>query len=298
VPPRQHLERCRIAAAQTPEFIQLWSNNVRADGVNVASPCRGGPNPTKRHKYRAGSKINTNSFHRRRGDGARHLRNQSFPTPFLRLRSLPRLAACLAGLAVIASPALAEEAAADGPVLAYAAEPAETPKTPALEAIGEATSEVAVAAPVPAALPASLRKARGLPGPSTLSNAERECLATAIYFEARSEPPSGQVAVAQVILNRVDNPNYPDSICGVVYENDHRRNACQFSFACDGLPEAALEQQAWEQAKKISDEVVAGQAKVTKVATATHYHATYVDPYWAPSMQRLTKIGAHVFYKG
>lgn len=185
------------------------------------------------------------------------------------------------------------------PALAYAAAPAATPPAPALEAIGKATTatKVAAPAPVPAALPASLREARGLPPPSMLANAERECLATAVYFEARSEPLSGQVAVAQVVLNRVADPSYPDSICEVVYENDHRRNACQFSFACDGLPETALEAKAWEQAKKVSDEVVAGQAKVQHVATATHYHAIYVDPYWAPSMQRLMKIGAHVFYR-
>lgn len=192
---------------------------------------------------------------------------------------------------------MAEEPAAEGPALAYAAEPAATPQAPALEAIGKATTATAVAAPVPAALPASLREARGLPPPSTLDNAERECLATAVYFEARGEPLSGQVAVAQVVLNRVQSPRYPDSICDVVYQNDHRRNACQFSFACDGLPEAALETKAWERARKVSDEVVAGQAKLTSVAMATNYHATSVDPYWASSMQRLTRIGAHVFYK-
>lgn len=174
------------------------------------------------------------------------------------------------------------------------------PEAPALEAIHKATTaaKVAAPAPVPAILPASLRKARGLPPPSSLSSSERECLATAVYFEARSEPLSGQVAVAQVILNRVASPHYPDSICEVVYQNDHRRNACQFSFACDGIPEAATEPKAWERAQKVSDEVVAGQAKVQHVVAATHYHATYVDPYWAPTMQRLTKIGLHVFYKG
>lgn len=206
---------------------------------------------------------------------------------------------CLAGLATgLAGPALAEEPALEAPVLAYAAEPEATPATPALEAIGKATVTAKVAAPVPADLPASIRQARGLPPPSMLASTERECLATAVYFEARGEPLSGQVAVAQVVLNRVANPRYPDSICEVVYQNDHRRNACQFSFACDGLPEAALEDKAWERARKVSDEVVAGQAKLQTVAAATHYHATYVDPYWAPAMQRLTKIGAHVFYEG
>lgn len=207
------------------------------------------------------------------------------------------MALCLGALALLAGPAAAEDPPAPLPVLSYAAEPADTPKTPALEAIGTATV-VPQVAPVPAPLPDHLRQARGLPPPSMLASTERECLATAIYFEARGEPLSGQVAVAQVVLNRVHNPRYPDSICGVVYQNHHRRNACQFSFACDGMAEATSEEKAWERAKKVSDEVVAGQAKVWNVTTATHYHATYVDPYWAPSMQRLIRIGAHVFYKG
>jgi spore germination cell wall hydrolase CwlJ-like protein len=257
-------------------------------------PCsRAEQNETSQH--RAGSKLST-IFFPRRTRGVRHFRN-TLPLTFFRLSHLPRLALCLGALAVPAGPALAEEAAIELPVLAYAAEQAGAPETPALEAIGTATVTPQVA-PVPAPLPGRLREARGLPAPSVLASAERECLARAIYFEARGEPLSGQVAVAQVVLNRVHNPRYPDSICGVVYQNDHRRHACQFSFACDGIADAASEQQAWERAKKISDEVVAGQAQVKTAAAATHYHATYVSPYWAPSMQRLIKIGAHVFYKG
>jgi spore germination cell wall hydrolase CwlJ-like protein len=237
-------------------------------------------------------------FFPRRAIGVRRPHHaRLLPHAFPRFSHLPRLALCLGALAVPTGPALAEEAAAELPMLAYAAEQAGASETPALEAIGTATV-VPQVAPIPAPLPARLREARGLPAPSVLASSERECLATAIYFEARGEPLSGQVAVAQVVLNRVHSGRYPDSICGVVYQNDQRRNACQFSFACDGIADAASEEQAWERAKKVSDEVVAGQAQLKTVAAATHYHATYVAPYWAPSMQRLTRIGAHVFYKG
>jgi spore germination cell wall hydrolase CwlJ-like protein len=128
---------------------------------------------------------------------------------------------------------------------------------------------------------------------------ERElwCLATAIYFEARGEPYRGQVAVAQVVQNRVEDHRYPDSICGVVFQNQNRRNACQFSFACDGIPETINDQRSWAQAEDIAKRFMAGELYLTEVGTATHYHATYVRPAWAPRMTKLTQIGLHVFYK-
>lgn len=131
-----------------------------------------------------------------------------------------------------------------------------------------------------------------------LSVKQKECLAIAIYFEARSEPKAGQAAVAQVILNRVRNDRYPDTICDVVYQNDHMRNACQFSFACDGEPEAVNEKRAWDRAEDVANAVLEGRSLVRDIATATHYHADYVQPYWAPKMKRLSAVGRHIFYRG
>ncbi|WP_421693469.1 cell wall hydrolase [Aestuariivirga sp.] len=127
--------------------------------------------------------------------------------------------------------------------------------------------------------------------------AEENCLARAVYFEARSESELGQLAVAKVILNRVKNPEYPKSICGVVYQGSGRRNSCQFSFACDGLPDDVKSAAAWANAKRIAQKAIGGDAKVAAVGSATNYHADYVRPAWAKSMKRLIKIGHHVFYE-
>jgi spore germination cell wall hydrolase CwlJ-like protein len=127
--------------------------------------------------------------------------------------------------------------------------------------------------------------------------AEENCLARAIYFEARSESELGQIAVAKVILNRVKDPEYPKTICGVVYQGSGRRNSCQFSFACDGLPDDVRSASAWAQAKRLAKKTIAGDAKVAALTTATNYHADYVKPKWAKSMKRLVKIGRHIFYE-
>ncbi len=129
------------------------------------------------------------------------------------------------------------------------------------------------------------------------SQKEMWCLATAIYFEARGEAYRGQVAVGQVVMNRVKHRLYPDTICGVVFQNQQKRNACQFSFACDGIPERVTEQKPWVQAQEIAKGVVDGSLYLSEVGYATHYHATYVYPHWAPRMKKVTKIGLHVFYQ-
>jgi spore germination cell wall hydrolase CwlJ-like protein len=130
---------------------------------------------------------------------------------------------------------------------------------------------------------------------------EKNCLATAVYFEARSESQQGQLAVATVILNRVKASNYSTSICGVVYKGASHFNACQFSFACDGKSDVPEDARAWETALAVTAMVLADDRKMKDkqmqiVATATHYHADYVDPYWSKSLNRLTKIGRHIFY--
>lgn len=123
------------------------------------------------------------------------------------------------------------------------------------------------------------------------------CMATAIYFEARGENYRGQVAVGQVVMNRVAHRLYPDTICGVVFQNQNKRNACQFSFACDGIPEHVNDPESWKQAMQIAKDVIGGKEYLTEVGYATHYHATYVYPHWAPRMKKVTKIGMHVFYQ-
>jgi len=127
------------------------------------------------------------------------------------------------------------------------------------------------------------------------------CLARAVYFEARSESMLGQLAVATVVLNRVKASNNSSSVCGVVYKGADRLNACQFSFACDGKPDVPDDMAAWNTALNITtlaltaDEEIPDQ-QMQIVANATYYHADYVDPYWSKSMNRLTKIGRHIFY--
>ncbi len=126
---------------------------------------------------------------------------------------------------------------------------------------------------------------------------EQRCLAEAIYFEARGESEEGQVAVAQVVLNRVKNPSYPNSICGVVYQNKHKRNRCQFSFACDGIKDRISSKGAWRTAQRLTKEVLDGKQYLKMVDASTHYHATYVNPRWAKSMAKRGQIGLHIFYK-
>jgi spore germination cell wall hydrolase CwlJ-like protein len=126
---------------------------------------------------------------------------------------------------------------------------------------------------------------------------EKRCLAEAIYFEARGETEEGQAAVAQVVLNRVSSGLYPASICGVVYQNRQRRNACQFSFACDGRPLRVAEPEGWLTAVRIADEVAAGAIYLSDIGGATHYHANYVRPRWARSLKKMDVIGHHIFYR-
>ncbi len=127
--------------------------------------------------------------------------------------------------------------------------------------------------------------------------AEENCLARAVYFEARSETEMGQIAVAKVIMNRVKDPNYPNTICGVVYQGSQRRNSCQFSFACDGMPDDVKNPAAWAQSKKIASKVINGDYRMVDAMNgATNYHADYVKPKWAKHMKKIVKIGNHIFY--
>ena len=126
---------------------------------------------------------------------------------------------------------------------------------------------------------------------------EEKCLSEAIYFEARGEPELGQMAVAQVVMNRVFSGYYPNSVCGVVYQNANRHLACQFTFACDGIPDRITEPAAWERAKTIAHDTMDGKFWLKDVGKATHYHAYWVHPRWVREMRKLDRIGVHTFYR-
>ena len=124
-----------------------------------------------------------------------------------------------------------------------------------------------------------------------------ECLATAVYYEAASEPLDTQRAVAQVVLNRMRHPSYPSSICGVVYEGSSRKTGCQFTFTCDGAmhrrrPDAA----GWAVASRIAAQALNGYVHAP-VGLATHFHADWVVPYWASSLAKVGKFGTTIFYR-
>jgi spore germination cell wall hydrolase CwlJ-like protein len=122
-----------------------------------------------------------------------------------------------------------------------------------------------------------------------------ECLTEAVYFEARGESKAGQAAVAQVVMNRVNHPAFPKTVCGVVYQGAKKRG-CQFSFACDGRAERVAESAAWNRAQKVAARALAG-VMVAEIGQATHFHTVQVHPSWAPRLRRTAQVGMHVFYK-
>ena len=124
-----------------------------------------------------------------------------------------------------------------------------------------------------------------------------KCLAEAVYFEARGEAVRGQIAVAQVVMNRTFSGFYPNTVCGVVYQNKHRHLACQFTFACDNNPDVVTEPDMWDRAKKIAKAMLDGQLWLPEVAKSTHYHAYWVRPSWVNEMKKMYKFGVHTFYR-
>ena len=123
-----------------------------------------------------------------------------------------------------------------------------------------------------------------------------DCLAAAIYYEARFESLDGQRAVAQVVLNRVRHPAYPNSVCGVVFQGSNRTTGCQFTFTCDGAMGRPPEATDWARARQIAEAALSGYV-MKGVGNATHYHANYVAPYWSPSLMKVATVGAHIFYR-
>lgn len=130
------------------------------------------------------------------------------------------------------------------------------------------------------------------------SNGDRElqCLTEAIYYEARGESIEGQIAVAEVIINRVDSPIFPNSVCEVIAQGAERLNRCQFSYKCDGVPERMANSKARARARDVAILLMKGERRdITD--RATHYHATYVEPYWSKKLERTAAVGTHIFYK-
>ncbi len=123
-----------------------------------------------------------------------------------------------------------------------------------------------------------------------------QCLSEAVYYEAAREPEVGQEAVAQVVLNRVRHPAYPKSVCGVVYQGSARVTGCQFTFTCDGALRWGPEANLWRRAKAVAERALAGYVDKS-VGSATHYHAQYVAPYWAPTLVKMAQVGQHIFYR-
>lgn len=132
--------------------------------------------------------------------------------------------------------------------------------------------------------------------PAAKGGEQWQCLAEAVYFESRGEPVKGQFGVAEVILNRVDSAKFPDTVCGVVNQGAHRRNACQFSFACDGQPEVIRNNAAYRRAGKIARLLLDGAPREVTDG-ATYFHTRWVHPRWSRQFHHTTTIGAHIFYR-
>jgi spore germination cell wall hydrolase CwlJ-like protein len=124
-----------------------------------------------------------------------------------------------------------------------------------------------------------------------------KCLAEAVYFEARGEAVRGQIAVAQVVMNRAFSGFYPNTVCGVVYQNKHRHLACQFTFACDNVADVVREPDMWDRARKIAKAMLDGELWLPEVGKSTHYHAYWVHPSWVSEMKKTYKFGVHTFYR-
>ena len=137
-------------------------------------------------------------------------------------------------------------------------------------------------------------------------NGERFCLAQNIYFEAANQPLAGRIAVAQVVLNRVNDLRFPNTICDVVYQAKWSenwkgnmiptRNQCQFSWFCDGKSDDPVDSKTWLKCLTLARNILQGEyGDITE--GATHYHSVYVNPYWADSLNETVTINEHIFYK-
>jgi spore germination cell wall hydrolase CwlJ-like protein len=122
------------------------------------------------------------------------------------------------------------------------------------------------------------------------------CLAEAVYYEAASQSDDGEAAVAQVVLNRMRNPAFPKTVCGVVFQGSNLPTGCQFTFTCDGSLARPPSAEGWRRAKQVAERALGGYVQ-REVGESTYYHANYVVPYWQPTVLKVAQIGAHIFYR-
>ncbi|HEX8232116.1 MAG TPA: cell wall hydrolase [Caulobacteraceae bacterium] len=135
-----------------------------------------------------------------------------------------------------------------------------------------------------------------LEGPPSERERAVQCLTAAVHYEAANEPVQGQEAVAQVVLNRARHPAYPKSVCGVVFQGSERRTGCQFTFTCDGSLNRPATAAAWTRARQVAERALNGEVAAS-VGTALNYHAVYVRPSWSSGLDKVARIGLHVFYR-
>ncbi|MEO7257918.1 MAG: cell wall hydrolase [Sphingomicrobium sp.] len=200
---------------------------------------------------------------------------------------MPREPAVAAEKEAVSVPLLPASTAAL--VAATSASPAE------IRAVGDEAKLINAAlpfstAPMQAARPFAIRQGDDLDHRRALL-----CLTQAVYYEAGFEPLDGRRAVAQVVINRMRHPAFPKSVCGVVYQGS-RSPVCQFSFVCDGALYRPPVADKWREAKEVAEAALEGYVE-TAVGSATHYHADYVAPRWAPMLAKVSQLGAHIFYR-
>ena len=173
---------------------------------------------------------------------------------------------------------------------------------------GDVFNQAAVDMPISGVSSAALEVAAQGTGSNEFdvhSARQLRCLAEGMYFEARGEPWRGQLAVGRVILNRVASGNYPNTICGVVYQNSHLHNRCQFSFACDGKADSIGNATVWYRVRGYAAWLLANNPNerdrseyqvLASLESATHYHADYVVPHWDKFFELTARLGRHIFY--
>ncbi len=166
-----------------------------------------------------------------------------------------------------------------------------------LEALGTDTFRTLATAPVAAGADAPEYTESWLAAqPEASGDAEWKCLSEALYFEARGESVRGMFAVAEVIMNRVDSPDFPDTVCGVITQGTGQRFRCQFTYTCDGRAERITEPAAWIRVGKVARAMLDGAPRPL-TGGATYYHASWVSPAWARRFERTAAIGVHYFYR-
>ena len=208
------------------------------------------------------------------------------------------LALMAVGTAVDAMPTLAGLSGHDAsrPASAQTAGPESAPATALRDLAPQDALTVNASIPI-AQLPAGAARPFALGSASPGARVEAlNCLTSAVYYEAGQESDEGQRAVAQVVLNRVRHPAFPNSVCGVVYQGSMRPTGCQFTFTCDGSLARTPMSDAWDRARGNASAILNG-AVYAPVGNATHYHANYVVPYWASSLVKTQVVGAHLFYR-